>query len=886
MKRFVLITMLVLSALPSFGQATCFAHTSVQLGGTQVSAPMDDTGATMLIAFTTAYGGYTTIKDVAGGPNTWYHVGNWGIGSLTGTAIMIAINPITNTAAKFVNASGQVAPGSDAAAQIWACKGVNTTDLFYQSTGLLVNGNGPNALGAAVGPTDTTLTIRTVPTPIHNGDYGHMQSGAVQEYFLVTDASNPSSLIVQRGQLGTTAQSWPVNQAMFIGFGVGLQTCMPPAAIGPAAVGDLEFIAAGRAGVGSPVNGSTTATINVAGFSTPVVIGGLATGTAGTVAMSWRVATDMSTTQPTLTMSASDQWTCIGLVIKASTTPAAPEPNPHMRTVVGNGYQCTNPGSSGSDCPSVAPGDGGNPLGATLNWPSEMVWYKHGVPANKVLVFVDNQANLLRAVNFDTVPHTVANVVINPGVIKVIAGTGAQNGPNGSCTGNGGPALSATMMHPVSLAEDPTTGNLAVGDQQCGSIDVIDTAGNFHWAAGGGTGGTTSINCGVQARHGNRVNVPATQALFVCPQGNAYDINGNMIVGDTGNDRIVFVNNQSTPVNAYGVTGIQPGYAVTIAGSGTGCFMSYTPQPALSTPLSGISMGLDRATGDIYFGGEICHQIGKLTADGHLVLVAGIDVSSTGGTPSPAGHSPDGTAANTASFSYIFRATKEADGLIHFTDTNANEIRHIDASGNLVTEAGNYARWGGKANYSGGGWYGDNGSMSRFELNYPVGFLYDSTGNLCVPSLMSNIIACEVAGPVIPLAGTFIAAASRWVSGTQLGGGSASTSSPIYGGPGAPGANSTVTLGPGTSVTLSTGDVIPRLQTIPETVGQSWTFTVSNKAIYLVLFGGYHTFIDGNNPNIPIAFNPPVAVTVGGVAMFMYQTTHALYGSYKVKIGT
>lgn len=105
---------------------------------------------------------------------------------------------------------------------------------------------------------------------------------------------------------------------------------------------------------------------------------------------------------------------------------------------------------------------------------------------------------------------------------------------------------------------------------------------------------------------------------------------------------------------------------------------------------------------------------------------------------------------------------------------------------------------------------------------------------------------------------------------------------PIYGGVGQPGASSNVTLS-GTNVTLSTGDVIGQLQTTPEQVGQQWSFSPNNQAIYLLLFGGSHSFVDANT-GFPLPFNPPIAVSLNGVPMFLYQTTNILFLPFTPKI--
>lgn len=104
---------------------------------------------------------------------------------------------------------------------------------------------------------------------------------------------------------------------------------------------------------------------------------------------------------------------------------------------------------------------------------------------------------------------------------------------------------------------------------------------------------------------------------------------------------------------------------------------------------------------------------------------------------------------------------------------------------------------------------------------------------------------------------------------------------PIYGGVGAAGANGTVVLN-GTNVTLSTGDVIPQLQTTPEQPGNSWSFSPNNQVIYLLLVGGSHTFVDQNG--FLFVMNAPIAANLGGRSMFLYQSTNALVGPFTVRV--
>lgn len=108
---------------------------------------------------------------------------------------------------------------------------------------------------------------------------------------------------------------------------------------------------------------------------------------------------------------------------------------------------------------------------------------------------------------------------------------------------------------------------------------------------------------------------------------------------------------------------------------------------------------------------------------------------------------------------------------------------------------------------------------------------------------------------------------------------------PIYGGIGAPGATSSVTLS-GNTVVLSTGDILVQLKTVAEQVGDVYgPFNPNNQCVYLLLFGGSHTFSDPVS-GFAIPFNPPISVNVGGATMFLYQTIHILGVTTQVKVAS
>jgi hypothetical protein len=502
--------------------------------------------------------------------------------------------------------------------------------------------------------------------------------------------------------------------------GEGNTTCQSPLSLVPQRAGDLLITAAGRSGVGLPATG-WKATNDGIGFSNPILAN--AGVNQGGVAVAWKAAASTATFNPKWSTSSSnkaDQWVCVNVVLRAATTPATRSVNPIARIVAGNGYE----GHSG---------DGGDPVHATMNWPSEMVWWHtSGVPDGKILIIVDNQNNVIRAVNFDSSSHKVLGVTVGAGTINTVAGTGTQ-----TCTGNGGAAILATMSHPVAIDQD-SSGNVYIADQQCATIDKIDLLGRFSYVAGGGPGGVGSSGCGGPSHpyHGKVNNVRATSALLNCPQGIAVDANGNLVIADSNNYEIVAVNTQATTQTLYGVS-IAAGYLTVIVGHGqNACAISRTPQPALRVSIK-ITTGLGRDSSGNIYGGSDCGYIYKLDTSGHLAAIVGTGIM---------GWSTAGTPALSAKVSLAFRAgvcTIGGSSTPCWTDTLNNEFRYLDDNGSVQTLMGNYGRWGKKQGYLGGARYGDNLSASLTALNYPIGYAQNPVdGSICISSLMSDVIYC------------------------------------------------------------------------------------------------------------------------------------------------
>jgi NHL repeat len=121
--------------------------------------------------------------------------------------------------------------------------------------------------------------------------------------------------------------------------------------------------------------------------------------------------------------------------------------------------------------------------------------------------------------------------LMTAGHIYTIAGDGKAG-----FSGDGGPATKARLNQPQSVVTD-TTGNLLIADLANGRVRVVAhrtgrfyqramTAGHIYTIAGNG-------DPGFSGDHG-----PAIKAEIRSPQGVAMNAAGNVLIADTGNNRI------------------------------------------------------------------------------------------------------------------------------------------------------------------------------------------------------------------------------------------------------------------------------------------------------------------------------------------------------------
>jgi uncharacterized protein (TIGR03437 family) len=314
-------------------------------------------------------------------------------------------------------------------------------------------------------------------------------------------------------------------------------------------------------------------------------------------------------------------------------------------------------------------GDGGAAAVAQLN--------------NAAGVALDSSGNLFVA---DTLNHRVRK--ISPaGVITTVAGTGVEG-----ISGDGGPATSAQLDSPMGVAV-AGSGVLYIADTGNNRIRMVAANGVIFTLAGNGNA----------AFYGD-----GGQGAFAsvhAPQGVAVDINGDVLVADTGNQRIRRITADLTIHTVAGNGG--QGYS----GDGGAATSAQLNLPA--------GVAVDSA-GNIYVADTGNNRLRAISPLGNIFNVAGTGTAA-------ALSAPQGVAVDAADDLFI-------------ADTGHNQIREIPSGGQLTTIAGT-----GNCCYS-----GDGGSPTTAALNLPQGLAVDASGNLFIADSANNAVRAIEPGSSAP----------------------------------------------------------------------------------------------------------------------------------------
>ena len=281
------------------------------------------------------------------------------------------------------------------------------------------------------------------------------------------------------------------------------------------------------------------------------------------------------------------------------------------------------------------------------------------------------------------------------GLISTIAGT------NVCCDWNdGGQAAAAYLDSPSGLALDGA-GNVLIADANSESIRKVTPGGLITTIAGG------AWNAGFSGDSG-----AATNAQLLAPRGVAVDPAGNLLILDTGNNRIRKV--------ATGTLTI-----TTVAGGAS--------RDGSSGVLGGLNQptGVARdAAGNLYIADTNNHRVRKLAADGTLTTIAGTGIS---------GYSGDNGPAVSALLNRPYSVALDAAGNIYIADTGNARIRKIGLTGTITTVAGTGS----------GGFSGDTGPATAATLSWPQSIAIDTSGNLYIADWGNDRVRKVTAGGTI-----------------------------------------------------------------------------------------------------------------------------------------
>lgn len=310
---------------------------------------------------------------------------------------------------------------------------------------------------------------------------------------------------------------------------------------------------------------------------------------------------------------------------------------------------------------------------ATLNWTFTLTLL---AGMNEIIVTATDDAGNVSPARIVTIN------VAAPGSLLTVAGTGTNG-----FTGDNGQAIQANISRPIRMTFD-AAGNLYFADFNNNRIRRVATNGIITTIAGNGTAGFSGDNG------------PATSAQLNGPLGVALDRNGNILIADSGNNRIRRVN---------AATGV----ITTAAGTGDTGFNG-DGGAATSARISGPENVFVDKDNNIFIADFGNNRVRKVAANGATIsTVAGTGTS---------GFSGDGGQATAANISFPTDVVVDNAGNIFICASGNNRIRKVTTDGVINTIAGN-----GNTAFN-----GDGILATAAALSGPQSIALDSTGNIYI----------------------------------------------------------------------------------------------------------------------------------------------------------
>jgi sugar lactone lactonase YvrE len=295
------------------------------------------------------------------------------------------------------------------------------------------------------------------------------------------------------------------------------------------------------------------------------------------------------------------------------------------------------------------------------------------------------------------------------GIITTVAGNGES-----AESGDGGPATSAALDFPASVAVD-NSGQIYIADILGDRIRKVSTSGIITTVAGNGTDGFSgdggpAVSASLSLNPGDNGTVA----------GIAVDTAGNIFIADPGNHRIRKVS--------------PAGIVTTVAGNGVRG-SSGDGGPASSAELNdplGVAVDL---SGNIYITDDISCVIRKVSPNRVIATVAG------NGT---CGFSGDGGPATSAQLNTAFGVAVDSTGNLYIADTDNGRIRKVSTEGIITSIAGG-------GNLSAGPGYG--GPATSAVIGGPLAVAVDASTNVFIADGNALVLKVSPAGIITIYAG-------------------------------------------------------------------------------------------------------------------------------------
>ncbi len=373
-------------------------------------------------------------------------------------------------------------------------------------------------------------------------------------------------------------------------------------------------------------------------------------------------------------------------------------------------------------------GDGISAQAAGLDAPSDAVLDAHGN-----LVIADTGNARIRVVAQSS--GSFYGLAMTAWDIYTVAGTGTagdQLGDRVSAT------TSAQLDKPAQVALDPE-GNLLIVDTANNRIRVVAqstgtfygqlmTAGDIYTVAGDATGGY------------NGDDRTAVTAELDAPSGVALDAHGDLVIADTGNERVRVV--AETTGTFYGQT-MTTGDIYTVAGDGSSGFNQGDGIQAVSAELDSPGDVAVDHQGNVVIadtGNERIRVVADTTGTfyGQSMTAGNIYTVAGDGT---AGYTADAIPAPTSELFAPGGVSLDAQGNVLIADTSNDRVRvaadttgtfygQFMTAGDIYTVAGD-----GVPSYN-----GDGIAATSAELQSPGGVTSDAQGNLVIADTANNRI--------------------------------------------------------------------------------------------------------------------------------------------------